>query len=81
MPFSIDLVHLPTRRIIVKISGVAKPVSCEVKRIEPAVGLWLMGGGILGRLAEQGLPAEAVANPAVFVPMTSIEWLMAQSEL
>ncbi len=79
-PVMIDIAHLENREIVFKLPGMAKAVSGKVVKVDKEhKGLWIMGGDLVKALSEFGFP-KGLQKPALFVPLNSLEWLMADSE-
>jgi hypothetical protein len=75
----IDIGHLEKKTIILKLPSMSKAISGTVVKVEKDYGLWIMDGELSRSLSEFGFPA-VLEKPALFVPLTSIEWLMVASE-
>jgi len=75
----IDLGHLENRRIIIKLPNMRAAMAGTVVKIEKERGLWIMDNALERSLQEFGFPA-VLEKPALFVPFSSLEWLVAASE-
>jgi len=47
----------------------------DIKNLRETQGLWFSGGGLIGQLAQAGLPV-GIPSPLIFVPFSQIEYLM-----
>jgi hypothetical protein len=74
----IDLGHLRNRPIILKMTGISKAIKADVV-CEEKEGVWFSGDALMGQLAEAGLPV-AMKCPAIFVPLSQIQWLIAENQ-
>ena len=75
----IDLGHLENKPVVFKLPGMTKAITGKVVKVEKERGLWIMDGGLANSLSQFGFPA-VLEKPALFVPFSSLEWLMAASE-
>ncbi len=73
-----DMKHLRNKTVILKIAPISKAVSTGVVS-EESDGLWFSGGGLIGALADAGIPVGMKA-PAIFVPFSQIQWLIAENQ-
>jgi hypothetical protein len=69
-----DIKNLREKTVILKIAGTNAAVSTTVMS-EDTQGLWFSGGGLIGQLAQAGLPV-GIPSPLIFVPFSQIEYLM-----
>jgi hypothetical protein len=75
MPSTKQLRNSP---VILKMTGANRAFSTSVIAEEPD-GLWFSGGGLIGELAQAGLPV-GMKSPAVFLPFSQIQWLMTENQ-
>jgi hypothetical protein len=66
--------NLSEKTVILKIAGANAPVSTTVIS-EDTQGLWFSGGGLIGQLAQAGMPT-GFASPIIFVPFSQIQYLI-----
>jgi hypothetical protein len=74
----IDLGHLRNRSIILKMTGMSRAIKADVV-CEEKEGVWLSGEALMSVLAETGLPV-AMKTPAIFVPLSQIQWLIEENQ-
>ena len=72
-----DTRHLRNKTVILKTAAISKAVSTSVVS-EESDGLWFSGVGLIGALADAGIPS-GLKTPAVFVPFSQIQWLIAEN--
>jgi hypothetical protein len=73
----VDTAHLRNKTVILKIAGIINAVSTSVVS-EEREGLWFSGVGLIAALADAGIPS-GLKTPAVFVPFSQIQWLIAEN--
>ena len=73
-----DIKNLREKTVILKIAGTNAAVGTKVVS-EDNHGLWFSGGGLIGQLAQAGMPA-GISSPLIFVPFSQIEYLMVSAE-
>jgi hypothetical protein len=73
-----DTRHLQDKTVILKMAGVTKAVSTSVVHVE-LDGLWFSGGSLLGEMVQAEIPRQGMKSPAVFVPFSQIQYLIAES--
>jgi len=74
----IDLGHLRNRPIILKMTGMSRAIKADVV-CEEKEGVWFSGEALMSVLVETGLPV-AMKTPAIFVPLSQIQWLIAENQ-
>jgi hypothetical protein len=74
----VDTRQLRNKTVILKFAAISKAVSTSVVS-EENDGLWFSDGGLIGALADSGIPAGMKA-PAIFVPFSQIQWLIAVNQ-
>lgn len=74
----VDTRHLRNKTVILNFPAISKAVSTSVVN-EENDGLWFSGGGLIGALADAGIPA-GMKTPAIFVPFSQIQWLIAENQ-
>jgi hypothetical protein len=74
----IDLGHLRNRPIILKMTGMSRAIKADVV-CEEKEGVWFSGEALMSVLAETELPV-AMKTPAIFVPLSQIQWLIAENQ-
>jgi hypothetical protein len=43
-------------------------------------GLWFSDGDVIGALVDAGIPRAGMKAPAIFVPFSQIQWLIAENQ-
>jgi hypothetical protein len=69
-----DVKNLREKTVILKIAGTNAAVSTTVMS-EDSHGLWFAGGGLIGELAQAGMPT-GISSPIIFVPFSQIQYLI-----
>jgi hypothetical protein len=75
----IDKAHLRDKSVVFKMSCHATSLTGTIVGVEDD-GLWIVSADVVSALAKQFHLASGIQKPAVFVPICSLDWLMAASE-
>jgi hypothetical protein len=73
-----DVKNLREKTVILKIVGANASVSTNVIS-EDSQGLWFSGGGLIGHLAQAGMPT-GFSSPLIFVPYSQIQYLILNAD-
>ena len=75
---------LQHNEVQLKLVGIDHPITGHVTLVEEGLGIWLLNKTLaleLAKLAkEPGIPGFLSNNPAVFLPFSRLEWIMAPGE-
>jgi len=75
----ITIRSLETKQVVIKLSSMTTAITGTVTKVEQDHGFWIMDSGLEKSLREFGFPA-VLAKPALFVPFSSLDFLVAASE-
>ena len=75
----INKAHLRDRSVVFKMSCHATSLSGTVVGVEDD-GFWIVSSDVVSALTKQFQLASGIQNPAVFLPICALDWLMAGSE-
>jgi hypothetical protein len=76
----ISKTNLQKKTVLVKIDGMDKAFTAVVSNLEND-GIWFVGGDVASQIASAiGALPLALKEPAFYVPISQISWLMASNE-